>query len=156
MLNLPEKQHTDNTGSQPTCGRKIRGKFNAQHVYAQTHLPTSTSTHTTHMHEIIIENYFYLQALHRAEEHLMPVTQERSLYKNEVERSKKDVHMHFGQEGVFVPTTSNRVIAPATNSISAHYSFDFAQQVYYPQQPAATWPNLLPYTSEGGHLRHLL
>ena len=31
--------------------------------------------------------------------HLMLVTQESSMYKNEVEQSRKDVHAHFGQEG---------------------------------------------------------
>ena len=84
-VSWPVKQHTDNTGSQPTYGRKIRDKFNAQHVYAQTHLPTLAHTHTTHIHEIIFLNYFYLQALHRVEEHLMLITQERSLYRNEFE-----------------------------------------------------------------------
>ena len=38
--------------------------------------------------------------MHRTEEHLMLVTQERSLYRNEVERSRKAVHVHFGQEGL--------------------------------------------------------
>ena len=140
MLDLPTKQHTDNVCSQPTCGRKIRGKLNAKHVYTQIHLPTLTHTHTTHIQEIIFKNYFYLQALHRTEEHLMLVTQERSLYRNEVERSREAVHVHFGQEGVFVPPTPNRVIAPATNPINVHYSFDFAQQVYYPSNPLQPGP----------------
>ena len=72
--------------------------------------------------------------MHRTEEHLMLVTQERSLYRNEVERSRKAVYVHFGQEGVFVPLTPNRVIAPATNLINMHYSFNFAQQVYWQRQ----------------------
>ena len=62
------------------------------------------------------------------------------MYKNEVERSRKNVHAHFGQDGVFVPPTPNGVIAPATNHITVHYSFDFAQQVHYPSNPLQPGP----------------
>ena len=62
------------------------------------------------------------------------------MYKNEVERSRKNVHAHFGQDGVFVPPTPNWVIAPATNHITVHYSFDFAQQVHYPSNPLQPGP----------------
>ena len=70
----------------------------------------------------------------------MLVKQERSLYRNEVERSRKAVHVHFGQAGVFVPPTPNRVIARATNPINVHYSFDFAKQVHYPSNPLQPGP----------------
>ena len=53
---------------------------------------------------------------------------------------QKDMHMHFGQEGVFVPLIPNRVIAPATNSINVHYPFGFAQQVRYPSNPLQPGP----------------
>ena len=62
------------------------------------------------------------------------------MYKKEVKRSRKDVHAHFGQDGVFVPPTPNGVIAPATNHITVHYSFDFAQQVHYPSNPLLPGP----------------
>ena len=106
------------------------------HGCTHTHAPTHTHT----CMELLYKFYFYLQALRRAEEHLTLVTQERSMYKNEVERSRKDVHVHFGQEGVFVPPTPNGVIAPATNPITVHYSFDFAQQVHYPSNPLQPGP----------------
>ena len=48
--------------------------------------------------------------------------------------------MHFGQAGVFVPPTPNRVIAHATNPINVHYSIDFAQQVHYPSNPLQPGP----------------
>ena len=46
---------------------------------------------------------------------------------------------HFAEGGVFVPPPPHGMIAPASNAISVHYSFDFAQQVHYPSnslQPA--------------------
>ena len=54
-----------------------------KHTYPSSPIPTP------HIQEIIFLNYFYLQALHRTEEHLMLVKQERSLYRNEVERKQK-------------------------------------------------------------------
>ena len=75
-----------------------------------------------------------------AEEHLTLVTQEHSVYKNEVERSRKYVASHIGQEGVFVSPTPNGVIAHATNPITVHYSFDFAHQVHYPSNPVQPGP----------------
>ena len=41
---------------------------------------------------------------------------------------------------MFVPPTPNGVIAPATNHITVHYSFDFAQQVHYPSNPLQPGP----------------
>ena len=139
MLDLPAKQHIDNACSQPTCGRKIRGKFNAKHVYTQTHHPSSpTPTPYTYRKLFLKITFIYRHCMHRTEEHLMLVTQERSLYRNEVERSRKAVHVHFGQEGVFVYTyilqigklytrltLHSRCITPATRcspaqSISLH------------------------------------
>ena len=39
-----------------------------------------------------------------------------------------------------MPPTPNGVIAPATNHITVHYSFDFAQQVHYPSNPLQPGP----------------
>ena len=41
---------------------------------------------------------------------------------------------------MFVPPPPHGIIAPASNSISAHYSFDFAQQVHYPSNPLQPGP----------------
>ena len=81
-----------------------------------------------------------LQALHKAEEHLLLVTQERSAYKQEVEQSRRHVKAHFTQEGVFVSPPPHGMIAPASNAITVHYSFDFAQQVHYPSNPLQPGP----------------
>ena len=81
-----------------------------------------------------------LQALHRAEQHLQLVTQERSLYRHELDECKRQVHHHFSEVGVFVPPPPHGMVAPASNAISAHYSFDFAQQVHYPSNPLQPGP----------------
>ena len=70
----------------------------------------------------------------------MLVTQERSVYKGELDKSRQEVQSHFCQEGVFVPPPPNGMIAPASNSIQVHYSFDFAQQVHYPSNPLQPGP----------------
>ena len=41
---------------------------------------------------------------------------------------------------MFVPPAPHGMIAPATNAITAHYSFDFAQQVHYPSNPLQPGP----------------
>ena len=82
----------------------------------------------------------YTQALKRAEQHLLLVTQERSIYKGKLELCKREVQGHFVVGGVFVPPPPHGMIAPASNSISAHYSFDFAQQVHYPSNPLQPGP----------------
>ena len=47
---------------------------------------------------------------------------------------------HFAEGGVFVPPPPHGMIAPASNAISVHYSFDFAQQVHYPSNPLQPGP----------------
>ena len=83
---------------------------------------------------------YTLKALHRAEQHLLLVTQERSVYRQELEESKRQVHQHFTEGGVFVPPPPRGMIAPASNNISVHYSFDFARQVHYPSNPLQPGP----------------
>ena len=41
---------------------------------------------------------------------------------------------------MFVPPPPHGMIAPASNAISVHYSFDFAQQVHYPSNPLQPGP----------------
>ena len=45
--------------------------------------------------------FLILQALHRAEQHLLLVTQERSIYRAEVDESKCQVQRHFVEGGTF-------------------------------------------------------
>ena len=71
---------------------------------------------------------------------MLLVTQERSIYKHELEECKSLVQGHFTAGGVFVPPPPHGMIAPASNAISAHYSFDFAQQVHYPSNPLQPGP----------------
>ena len=73
-----------------------------------------------------------LQALHKAEEHMLLVTQERSAYKQEVEQSRRHVKAHFTQEGVFVSPPPHGMIAPASNAITVHYSFDLVDRLSPP------------------------
>ena len=62
------------------------------------------------------------------------------MYKLEIDRSREEVHTHFNQGGVFVPPPPHSIIAPASNSITVHYAFDFAQQVHYPSNPMQPGP----------------
>ena len=76
------------------------------------------------------------KVLQKAEEHLLLVTQERSSYRGAVEESKRQARAAFkAPDGSFAPPPLNCNIKPASNAISAHYSFDFAQQVHYPSNP---------------------
>ena len=70
----------------------------------------------------------------------MFVTQERSVYRNVLDESRRQVQAHFLLEGGFVPPPPHAMIAPASNNIAAHYSFDFAQQVHYPSNPLQPGP----------------
>ena len=68
------------------------------------------------------------------------MTQERSVYQHELEEAKRQVHQHFVEGGVFVPPPPHGMIAPASNAISAHYSFYFAQRVHYHSNPLQPGP----------------
>ena len=81
-----------------------------------------------------------IQAVQRAEEHLLLVTQERSLYKEVLDESKRQTQAHFLLEGKFTPPPPHAMIVPASNNITVHYSFDFAQQVHYPSNPLQPGP----------------
>ena len=50
------------------------------------------------------------------------------------------MHQNFVVGGVFVSPPPHGMIAPVSNAISAHYSFDFAQQVHYPSNPLQPGP----------------
>ena len=62
------------------------------------------------------------------------------MYQQELEQCRQEVRHHFVEGGVFVPPPPHGIIAPASNAISVHYSFDFAQQVHYPSNPLQLGP----------------
>ena len=78
----------------------------------------------------------FMQTVQKAEEHLLLVTQERSVYREALDESRRQAQAHFLLEGKFAPPPPHGMIPPASNNIMAHYSFDFAQQVHYPSNPA--------------------
>ena len=98
---------------------------------------------------------YTIQALQRAEDHLTLVTQERSLYREALDESRRQTQAHFLLEGKFTPPPPHGMIAPASNNIMVHYSFDFAQQVHYPSNPLQPGP-IYFNTSDGRHLWGLL
>ena len=93
-----------------------------------------------HVHSFSIITSTRLQALRKAEAHLLLVTPERSDYRKELEGSKRQIMSQLVEMGVFVPPPPRAMIVPASNSIMAHYSFDFAQPVHYPSNPLQPGP----------------
>ena len=81
-----------------------------------------------------------LQALRKAEGHLLLVTQERSLNKSEVEESCRQVKAHFQANGSFTPPQPHSSLPTASQDITVHYAFDFSQQVHYPSDPPQPGP----------------
>ena len=63
VLDLPTKQHSNNAGSQPTCGGEVRGKINAQMCDTQTHAYTHAHVRGARAHTHVIEiiaNFFFI------------------------------------------------------------------------------------------------
>ena len=86
----------------------------------------------------IHHNTLYMQTIRQAELHLLDVTTVRSVYRAALETAKASVVTHFTKDGTSPPPASQR---PAnTTPISAHYSFDMAQQVFYPSDPLQPGP----------------
>ena len=82
----------------------------------------------------------YMQTIKQAELHLLDVTTERSVYRAALETAKASVVAHFTEDGTFSPPPSASQ-RPANNTpIHAHYSFDMAQQVFYPNDPLQPGP----------------
>ena len=120
VLDVPKEQHTHHMSTEQTCRGENTGK-------------------------IIVKMCFNIhnndtQALQQAEQHLFLVTKECSLYKSVLEESRQQVPAQFLLERRFVPLSPHTIIAPASNNIMAHYSFDFAQQVHYPSNPLQPGP----------------
>ena len=62
------------------------------------------------------------------------------MYRQALDESRRQTQAHFLLEGKFVPPPPHAMIAPASSNITAHYSFDFAQQVHYPSNPLQPGP----------------
>ena len=88
-----------------------------------------------------INNYYcLLQAIRRAEDHLLLVKQERSIYREALEESRRQTQAQFLLEGKFVPPPPHSIIAPGSTNIMVHYLFDFAPQVHYPSSQLQPGP----------------
>ena len=81
-----------------------------------------------------------MQTIRQAELHLLDVTTERSLYQGALEKSKVAVVPYFTKDGTFSPPPPASSRPANTTPISAHYSFDMAQQVFYPNDPLQPGP----------------
>ena len=75
-----------------------------------------------------------MQTIRQAELHLLDVTTERSVYQGALERAKLSVVPYFSPP----PPACKR--PPNETPISAHYSFDMVQQVFYPNDPLQPGP----------------
>ena len=62
------------------------------------------------------------------------------MYRHELEVSRQQAQAYFLFEGMFVPSPPHAMIAPASNAISVHYLFDFAEQVHYTSNPLQPGP----------------
>ena len=79
-----------------------------------------------------------LQTLRAAEAHLCATT-ERSYYRMAVKDSREAVHKFYNVDDMFSPPVGTAV-ASGVGPQRVHYSFDFAQQVYYPHNPLQPGP----------------
>ena len=76
----------------------------------------------------------------RQAEHLLNVTTERSLYKGALDKAKSSIVTHFSSNGEFSPPSPGAKRAFNGTPIEAHYSFDMAQHVFYPNDPLQPGP----------------
>ena len=67
-----------------------------------------------------------------AQNHLFIVQLERSYYKTTCDSCREQIVNYFSSNGLFSPPPSNCNIPENSVDISAHYSFDYAQQVHFP------------------------
>ena len=60
---------------------------------------------------------------------------ERSFYRTAVKSSRDVVHDHFTEDGVLTLPSPGSALPSGSGPNTVHYSFDFAQQVHYPDNP---------------------
>lgn len=88
-----------------------------------------------------ITHSLLIQTIKAAEEHLLVVTKERSNYRTICQTTKDEIHAHFAlANGNFAPPPPNSALTSNSNRITVHYSFDMAQQVFYPNNPLQPGP----------------
>ena len=83
---------------------------------------------------------FVMQTIRQAELHLLDVTTERSVYQGALEKAKLSVVPYFSPDGTFSPPPPACKRPPNEIPFSAHYSFDMAQQVFYPNDSLQPGP----------------
>ena len=81
-----------------------------------------------------------MQTIRAAEQHLLEVTVERSVYREALERAETSFAAHFTSNGSFVPPPPNTREKPNSKEMFSHYNFDMAQQVFYPNDPLQPGP----------------
>ena len=81
-----------------------------------------------------------MQTIRQAELHLLDVTTERSVYREALEKAKSSVVAHFTVDSTFSPPPPAAQRPSNNTPIHAHYSFDMAQQVFYPNNPLQPGP----------------
>ena len=81
-----------------------------------------------------------MQTIKQAEQHLLDVTTERSVYKAALDKAKASIVTHFSSNGEFSPPPPGADRPSNSTPIEAHYSFDMAQQVFYPNDPLQPGP----------------
>ncbi len=82
----------------------------------------------------------HMQTIRQAELHLLDVTTERSVYREALEKAKSSVVAHFTVDSTFSPPPPAAQRPSNNTPIHAHYSFDMAQQVFYPNDPLQPGP----------------
>ncbi len=65
---------------------------------------------------------------------------ERSYFRKAVKDCKDAVRGHFTTDEVFSPPAPGVIVPSGSGPACVHYSFDFAQQVHYPQDPFQPGP----------------
>ena len=81
-----------------------------------------------------------MQTIKQAECHLLDVRTERSAYRAALEKAKESIVPHFTSNDTFSPPPPVSQTPHNTTPIVAHYSFDMAQQVFYPNDPLQPGP----------------
>ena len=116
------------------------------------------------------------QVLRDAEEHLQLATQERSFYRDAIDKSQVALKDAFSIDGVLQVPPVSCCLPRASNDIEMHFSFDMAQQVKWlymyvnhyelactrdsigalSKWSAAAWTCLFPHATQVCHFRDLL
>ena len=81
-----------------------------------------------------------MQTIKEADAHLLSAMCERSFYRTAVKKCCDLVQERFIIDGTLCLPAPGSAPASGSGSDSAHYSFDFAQQVHYPHNPLQPGP----------------